>query len=88
MLNRAEYLTYPQLDARRLWEQVDHTEIGEPFPLITTPWRMSGSPYTSGRPAPCLGEHNDLIYRGIVGLSDEEYTAYRDAGIISTEPLW
>jgi benzylsuccinate CoA-transferase BbsF subunit len=88
VLNGLEMLTDPQLVARGWWEQVTPPEIGTPFPMITPPWRMSGSPYLPMPPAPRLGEHNDLVYRDILGLSDKEYAAYESDGVISTEPQW
>ena len=88
VLNGVEVLADPQLVARGWWEQVTPTEIGQPFSMITPPWRMSGSPYQPLPPAPVLGAHNDSVYREILGLSAEEYAAYRSAGVISTEAQW
>ena len=45
---------------------------------------MSASPYQTSTPAPCLGEHNDLVYRDLLGLSPEEYAAHQADGVIST----
>jgi crotonobetainyl-CoA:carnitine CoA-transferase CaiB-like acyl-CoA transferase len=49
---------------------------------------LSASPFRPSTPAPLLGEHNDRVYREILGLDDEEYAALQTAGVISTEPLW
>ena len=32
-----------------------------------------------------LGEHNDEIYRDLLGVSDEEYESLKDAGHVGTE---
>jgi benzylsuccinate CoA-transferase BbsF subunit len=88
VLDGLEMLADPQLAARGWWEQVTPPEIGEPFPMITPPWRMSGSPYVPMPPAPRLGEHNELVYRAILGLSDEELEAYQAEGVTSAEPRW
>lgn len=88
VLKGEELLADPHLKARDWWEYVTPTEIGRPYPFVKTPWRMSGSPYKPGTPAPCLGEHNDLVYLEIAGLSREEYAALQEAGVIGTEPRW
>jgi benzylsuccinate CoA-transferase BbsF subunit len=88
VLNGIELLADPQLRARDWWEHVTPTEVGRAYPFIKTPWLMSGSPYLPNQPAPRLGEHNDYVYREVAGLSEEEYRALQDAGVISTEPLW
>jgi len=88
VLNGLELLGDAQLEARGWWDAVTPTEIGRPFPMITPPWRMSGSPFQTLTPAPCLGEHNDLVFREMLGLSEEEYAAYRAEGVISTEAAW
>ena len=88
VLDGAELLSDPQLAARGWWEQVTPTEIGEPFPMITPPWRMSGSPYVPMPPAPTLGEHNEFVYGEILGLTDREYAVSQADGVTSTEPQW
>jgi crotonobetainyl-CoA:carnitine CoA-transferase CaiB-like acyl-CoA transferase len=88
VLDGVEVLADPQLVARGWWEPVTPPEIGEPFPMITPPWRMSGSPYQPLPPAPRLGEYNEFVYREILGLSAEELEADREAGVTSTEPRW
>lgn len=88
VLNGVELLADPQLGARGWWEQVTPTAIGRAFPMITPPWRMSASPQAPLSPAPLLGEHNDSIYRDLLGLSAAEYAEYQAAGVISTEAQW
>jgi formyl-CoA transferase len=47
-----------------------------PFP------RMDGRQPSAPAPAPRLGEHNDEVWCGVVGLSADELAGYRDRGII------
>lgn len=44
--------------------------------------RMARTPLKVGRGAPLLGEHNDEVYRGLLGMSDEEVRRLRDEGVI------
>ena len=73
---------------RGWWEFLTPVDIGYPIPFTTSPWRLSSSPHHPGIPAPQLGEHNDRIYRGLLGLSDEEMTSLMAADVIGVEPKW
>ena len=88
VLDGVELLSDQQLVARGWWDHVTPTEIGRPFPMITPPWRMSGSPYRPLAPAPRLGEHNDAVIRDLLGIDEEQYAAYQAEGVISTEAAW
>ncbi len=64
-----------------LWPTVHHTEMGDvgvdgiPLHLSETDWRIE-------RGAPCLGEHNDIVFGDILGLSAEEIAGLREQGAI------
>ncbi len=88
VLTGRELLADPQLAARGWWESVTPTEIGRPYPFVTAPWRMSGSPFKPSTPAPCLGEHNDAVYLDLLGLDPAEYAELQAEGVISTDPVW
>ena len=61
----------PQLRARGFFEDVTHPETGtHSYPGML--WKMSKSPLSIRRPAPCLGEHNEYVFKEIIGLSEEE----------------
>ncbi len=88
VLTGLDLLADPQLNARSWWEELVPTEVGAPHAFISPPWRMSGSPRQPSTPAPLLGEHNDRVYRDLLGLSDQEYSELQAAGVVSIEPLW
>jgi crotonobetainyl-CoA:carnitine CoA-transferase CaiB-like acyl-CoA transferase len=46
------------------------------------PYRLSRTPWAIRRPAPRLGEHNDEIYGGLLGVSREELLFLGQTGII------
>ena len=64
-----------------LWPAVEHTEMGTvrvdglPVHFSETDWEV-----TAG--APCLGEHNDEVFGGLLGLSAREIASLRDEGAI------
>ncbi|MCX6020880.1 MAG: CoA transferase, partial [Chloroflexi bacterium] len=68
----SDLFTDPQLAHRHHFYTLDHTEMG-PSAYDGPNFKMSKTP-AQMRPAPCLGEHNDLVYREMIGLSEEEYT--------------
>ncbi len=50
--------------------------------MYATPWLMSATPPELVRPTPALGEHNDSIFRELMGLSDEEIESLVGKGIL------
>lgn len=72
----------PQLDARDFWVEVEHPELSETF-RYPGPWaKLSATPVTIRRRAPLVGEHNDEIFRGELGLSADAIAGLRGRGII------
>lgn len=77
-----ELFTDPQLGHRGLWWALRHAEIGE-YHAKAPPFILSRTPARPGRPAPCLGEHNEMVLREILGLSDDEIERLRADGVIA-----
>jgi crotonobetainyl-CoA:carnitine CoA-transferase CaiB-like acyl-CoA transferase len=77
----ADIFDDPHVAARGNIVEVEDPVIGPvrmqgPYP------RFSRSPGAVRRGAPRLGEHNDEVYRGLLGLGDEELEALRRDGVI------
>lgn len=70
----------PQLAARDHFIPIDYAHHG-PLPFEAPRFRLSATP---GRPKPCptLGQHNQEILSGILGLDDEAITELVIAGAI------
>jgi crotonobetainyl-CoA:carnitine CoA-transferase CaiB-like acyl-CoA transferase len=76
-----------QMQARGFWEPVVHPIVGE-HRYPGWPMRLSGGQdrwYRS--PAPLLGQHNEAVLSGLLGLSADEVTALREADVIGERPL-
>jgi len=64
-----------------LWPVVEHSEMGEvrveglPLRLSETDWQMQ-------RGAPCVGEHNDFVFREVLGLTRAEIQSLQEDGAI------
>ena len=67
----SDLLQDPQLAHRGFYRYLDHPEMGN-IPYSGHQFRIRG--YDSGprTPAPMLGEHNEVVLRDILGLTDEE----------------
>ncbi len=48
-------------------------------------WQLSETPVEFYQPPVMFGEHNDYVYRDVLGFSDEEIERYRAGGHISME---
>ncbi len=75
-----DLLSSPQLAHRKFWSEVDHPMVGPmkypggPFKATETPWKDSR--------APLLGEHNEEVYCGKLGITKEQLVMLRQAGVI------
>ena len=58
----------------------DHKEGSRP--MVGVPWRMSEASASFSHGAPLLGEHNDYVYKEILGLSDEKLKELIQNGVV------
>jgi crotonobetainyl-CoA:carnitine CoA-transferase CaiB-like acyl-CoA transferase len=72
----------PQLQAREVWQEVEHPELGEKI-TYPGPWvKMSEIACGIRFRAPLIGEHNHDIYVKEMGLTEEELVILKQAEII------
>jgi crotonobetainyl-CoA:carnitine CoA-transferase CaiB-like acyl-CoA transferase len=69
------------LRQRRYFVTVERQETG-PLTYPGAPYRLGKTPWAIRRPAPRLGEHNEEVYAGRLGVSREELRRLGQAGII------
>ena len=79
-------LADPHLNERGFWEMQTHPDAGT--------WRMEGPTYRLSKTpahirmsAPSFGQHNDYLFRELLGLSDREIEQLEKEEIIGSEPL-
>ena len=77
----AEVRDDAHMRARGMLETVDHPDLG-PVVLPTTPLRLHGTDIAPSRPSPRVGQHNDEIYGGWLGLSAAEIAGLKAEGAI------
>jgi len=74
----------PQLKERGFFEQITHVDVGtylHPGML----WKMSQTPLSIRRPPCRLGEHNEYVYKEVIGVSEEEYVELEKEGHIGMD---
>jgi len=69
------------LEAFDFWHWLDHKAMG-PSPYEGLQHRMSRTPGELRLPAPVLGQHNDEIFSGMLGLSAAEIDQLKKENVI------
>jgi benzylsuccinate CoA-transferase BbsF subunit len=74
----------PQLKHRGHFVPLEHKVIGIQKHHMPA-YRLSKTPARLYMAAPCLGQHNEFVYKELLGYSDEEVTQFLLDGVITTE---
>lgn len=77
-----ENLEDPHLHDRGFFIDVRHDELGASYPYPGAPFIAGRTPWRFGRRPPLLGEHNDELYRGELGLGAEEIADLAARGVV------
>jgi formyl-CoA transferase len=67
-----------------MWVELDHPQRGKWW-NVGMPIKLSASPAKIER-SPTLGEHTDEVLKEVLGWSDTEIAAKRQAGAFSSPP--
>ncbi len=71
----------PQIQHRGVATEVEHPLAGK-VKIYTNPIKFSDTPITEYKAPPTQGQHNDEIYKGLLGLDDAELKRLADNKII------
>jgi len=75
----------PHLRDRGSFQQLTHPDCGTHlYPGLA--WKASKTPNSIRTPPCCLGEHNDYVYREVLGVSPAEYEELVREGHVGQEP--
>ncbi|MFC1964248.1 CaiB/BaiF CoA transferase family protein [Chloroflexota bacterium] len=77
-----ELTEFEQLKARGVWVGIEHEELGETITYFGPPVKLSLTPWQMKRRAPLIGEHNQEVYQGELGLTPQELTWLKTGGAI------
>jgi crotonobetainyl-CoA:carnitine CoA-transferase CaiB-like acyl-CoA transferase len=81
VLTVEDLLTDPHYRDRNVWDTIDHPVAGA-FEYPGAPLLMSVSPRSEPRPAPLLGEHNEAVYGGELGIDRDALARLNAAGVV------
>ena len=76
-----EVMNDPHMHQRGMLERIAHPELGD-IVVPTSPLRFHGADRVETTPSPRLGQHNDEIYGGWLGLSADEIVRLKREGVI------
>jgi crotonobetainyl-CoA:carnitine CoA-transferase CaiB-like acyl-CoA transferase len=76
-----EVMRHPQVVARGNFLDLDDPKFGA-LPAYAPMPRLSATPGSISRPGPMLGEHNDVIFQGLLGYDDLRMTTLAEVGAI------
>jgi crotonobetainyl-CoA:carnitine CoA-transferase CaiB-like acyl-CoA transferase len=81
-----ELIDDPHLAARGFWQWIERAYVGR-HPQPSPPYRVSDAPVTVTTPAATLGQYNEEVLTGVLGLSKSEIERLAREGVIGTEAL-
>lgn len=74
-------LSNPQVLHRNMVAEMEHS-LGGKIRFVGNPFKMEGISDSEFSPPPLLGEHTEYVLREILGKSDAEIKALREAGVV------
>jgi benzylsuccinate CoA-transferase BbsF subunit len=79
-----DLLSDPHLKAREHFRTPNHQVIG-PHSANAPAYKLSRNPCDMSRPAPCLGQHNAYVLKGLLGFNDDQIADMLVNGVITTD---
>jgi crotonobetainyl-CoA:carnitine CoA-transferase CaiB-like acyl-CoA transferase len=71
----------PHVQAREMVVKMQHGS-GAAIEVIANPVKLSATPPDYRSAPPVLGEHNDAVLRGLLGMSEADIAALREKGVL------
>jgi len=75
----------PQLKQRNYFVPLNHPVMGKQSFEPQSCFILSKTPRQINKPSPCLGEHNEYVFKELLKMSDEEIAEHIIDGSITTE---
>lgn len=84
VVDQRQVSAHLHLRGRGFIEEVDHPVVGR-HPVFSLPFRYPGLDRAARTPAPTLGQHNQEVLTGILGLAEAEVAELAALGVIGEE---
>ncbi|MBM3118282.1 MAG: CoA transferase [Chloroflexi bacterium] len=79
--NAEELFNNPHLKHRQCWTKIIHPILGEQV-MLAPPWKLSTTPANINSPAPLLGQHEDYVFKELLGMTDNDISLFEEQKII------
>ena len=76
-----ERLFHPHFMERGLYSDIDHPALGAE-PIFNLMWNLSKTPSVVRRHAPLMGEHNQQVLCGTLGLTENELAQFEERQVV------
>ena len=86
LLDDLEILQDPHMIERGFYQELPHEEVGT-LKYHGPGWLMSNTPNKLRQAAPLLGEHNEYVYKEILGFTDSDYKRLEEEGHIGMDMM-
>ncbi len=70
-----------QMKHRGFFFELEHPEVGQTI-IVGQPFKLSEAPQSLDGRSPLIGEHNDRIFQGVLGMTEGEVNDAIVAGAI------
>ena len=82
--DQRELYENPQMVARGYFERLEQPSTGR-HPYTGMMWKMTETPNGIRLPAPMLGEHNEYVFKEMLGVTDAEYKGLEEKGHVGMD---
>jgi benzylsuccinate CoA-transferase BbsF subunit len=76
-----DILLDPHVKARGIIQEIEHPVMGKKV-VLSPSWKLSETPARIKKCSPLLGEHNEVVFGGLLGMSREEIKKLEEEKII------
>jgi len=84
VMDAADVFHDPHVRARGMLVKMPHPDVGD-HEWLGTSWHFDNADVRMRTAPATLGEHNEYVYKEVLGYSDEEYQGFIERGEIGTE---
>ena len=81
VMGAEDRLFNPHFKERGLYSDIEHPSLGAE-PIYNIMWNLDRTPPSIRRHAPLLGEHNQRIFGGLLGMDDAEIARLEEAQVL------